>query len=176
MIRPEVKTALMRWREALIGAALLAWGLWWALTAHGYIPWIGGVMALIGLALAVTGVQRGRFRTGAGGAGVVQVTEGQVGYFGPFTGGVVALSDISKLELDAGRTPPCWRLSQSGQPPLEIPLNAEGAEALFDVFAALPDIRTSRLVAEVQRAASGQGGGSEAQSVVIWERARLRLH
>ncbi|MGI3163470.1 hypothetical protein [Pseudooceanicola sp. 200-1SW] len=176
MIRPEVKAGLRRWREALIGAGLLVWGLWWALTAHGYIPWIGWVIALIGLALAVTGVQRGRFRTGAGGLGVVQVTEGQVGYFGPFTGGVVALSDLSKLVLDAGQTPPCWRLRQPGQPDLLIPLNAEGSEALFDIFAALPDIRTARLVAQVSRATSGAQAGQPAQPVVIWERARLRLH
>lgn len=176
MIRPEVKAAALRWREALIGTGLIAWGLFWALTAFGYIPWIGGVIALIGLALLVTGIQRGRFRTGAGGMGVVQVTEGQVGYFGPFTGGAVALSEISRLELDAGRSPPCWRLSQPSQPPLEIPLNAEGAEALFDIFAALPDIRTSRLLAEVSRATTAPEARPDGHSVVIWERAGLRLH
>lgn len=183
MIRPEVKAGLLRWREALSGAVLAGWGLYWVWRGHGYVPWIGGAVALLGLALVVTGLQRGRFRTGAGGAGVVQVTEGQIGYFGPVTGGVVTLSDISRLALDAGRRPPCWRLSQPGQPDLLIPLDAEGAEALFDVFAALPGIRTSKLVAEVQKATAERTGGLQGpgvvalpRPVVIWDRARLRLH
>jgi hypothetical protein len=44
-----------------------------------------------------------------------------------------------------------------------IPLGAEGAEALFDVFAALPGMRTERMLAEMRRDAPGH--------VVIWHRA-----
>lgn len=160
MIRPGAMAALRRWREALIGAAVAGFGLWVGLVSYGYVTWIGGALVLLGLALVVTGIQRGRFRTGAGGVGVVRVTEGQIGYFGPFTGGAVALSEIRRLALDVGPgTAPAWRLSQHGQPDLLIPLDAEGADALFDIFAALPGIRTTRLVAEVQRAMSGRAEG-----------------
>ena len=47
-----------------------------------------------------------------------------------------------------------------------IPVNAEGADALLDVFSTLPSIRTERMLAELQ-------GGSD-HPVVIWERTPLR--
>ena len=41
-------------------------------------------------------------------------------------------------------------LVQPGQPPLQIPLTATGAEALFDAFATLPGIRTERMLREMR--------------------------
>ena len=172
MIRPEVQQGLARWREALLGAGVTALGLWGVAATHGYIPWLAGVLALLGLAITFAGIQRARFRNGAGGIGVVKVDEGQIGYFGPFTGGAVALTEIHRLSLDTATRPPSWRLAQHGQPDLLIPLDAEGAEALFDIFAALPGLKTQKLVSEVQRAASSESP----HPVVIWDRARLRLH
>ncbi|MBR9764092.1 MAG: hypothetical protein GYB53_11355 [Rhodobacteraceae bacterium] len=172
MIRPEVRSALLRWREALLGAVVLGLGLWGVVGTYGYIPWLAGVLALIGAALVLAGVQRAHFRNAAGGIGVVKIDEGQIAYFGPFTGGVVALTEISRLSLDPGTRPPSWRLVQLGQPDLLIPLDAEGADALFDIFAALPGLRTHKLVSEVQRATRAE----TPHPVVIWDRARLRLH
>ncbi|QOL82907.1 hypothetical protein [Pseudooceanicola spongiae] len=172
LIRPEARRAVARWREALFGLAVTGVGVWWMLISYGLVFWISGVISLAGLAMVAAGVQQGRFRTMAGGPGVVRIDEGQIGYFGPFTGGAVALSEISRLTLDPNVTPPSWRLSQIGQPDLLIPLNAEGADALFDVFAALPGISTSKLVSEVQRAVSGQ----KSAPVIIWQRRQLWLH
>ncbi|NIZ08286.1 hypothetical protein [Pseudooceanicola sp. HF7] len=172
MIRPELRQQITRWREALVGLAVLCLGLFWLISSFGLLRWIGVVVALGGGALVFAGIQRGRFRGKSDGPGVVEIREGQIGYFGPFTGGAVALTEMNRLALDAGATPPSWRLSQYGQPDLLIPLNAEGADALFDIFAALPDIRTGRLVTEVQRASTGQSDAN----VVIWDRARLRLN
>jgi hypothetical protein len=42
-------------------------------------------------------------------------------------------------------------LSQPGQPDLHIPLDAEGGEALFDAFAALPGLRTEHMLARMRR-------------------------
>lgn len=172
MIRQEVRDGILRWREALVGVGVLVWGLWWGLSTYGLLFWIGWILALTGAGLLVAGIQRGRFRVGTGGIGVVEITEGRIGYFGPFTGGVVALSELSRLSLDPSAVPPCWNLSQNGQPDLCIPLDAEGADALFDVFAALPAINTGTLVAEVKKAMQGD----QVKPVVIWERSKLRLH
>ncbi|MBT9384865.1 hypothetical protein KM176_13425 [Pseudooceanicola sp. CBS1P-1] len=172
MIRPAAAAGLKRWSEALAGIGIAAFGLWGVLHFHAVAQWGSGVIVLAGLALAWTGVQRARFRTGAGGPGVVQVTEGQLAYYGPFTGGAVALSEVYRLTLDPGPDRPCWRLSQQGQPDLSIPLDAEGAEQLFDLFAALPGLRTAALVAAVQQVHAG----TRNRPAVIWDRSTLRLH
>jgi hypothetical protein len=119
------------------------------------------------------GVQRARFRIDAGGAGAVQVDEGQITYFGPLTGGATAVADLERLTLDRGLTPAHWRLDAADTPALLIPVNAEGADALFDAFARLPGLRTERMLSELTK---GQD-----QAVVIWERnplrpAHIRLH
>ena len=174
LIRPEASAALYRWREVLIGAGAVVLGLYWVFFTYGLLPWIGGVLGLAGLGLIAAGFQRARFRGAAGGPGIVQVDEGRVAYFGPLTGGVVALSEMSALALDPTAKPAHWVLAQPGQPDLYIPLNAEGAEALFDVFASLPGIRTEWMLAQMR--------GWARQPVTIWERPdnvrpeRPRLH
>ena len=55
-------------------------------------------------------------------------------------------------------------LSQRGAPDLHIPVNAEGSEALFDAFAALPGLRTEHMLAQMQRL--------PAFPTVIWQKAR----
>ncbi len=74
----------------------------------------------------------------------------------------MAASDLVRLELDRRGKPAHWVLEQPGQPPLYVPVTAEGAEALFDAFSALPGLRTERMLAEL--AAQGRG------RVVIWQR------
>jgi hypothetical protein len=170
-VRPEVTTLLQRWRGVMTGAAVALLGLWWVLVSPGILGWIGWPVLAAGLALAFTGVQRLRFVTGRGGPGVVSITEGQVAYFGPLTGGVVALSELDRLEVDHSGTPAHWQLHQAGQPMLAIPVTAENAEALFDVFAALPGLSMERLLSQMR-----PGG---AHIAVIWQRdappARLTL-
>ena len=105
--------------------------------------------------------------------GAVQVDEGQITYFGPLTGGSVALRDMDRLSLERQMFPAHWRLDQSGQPPLFIPVNAEGSEALFDAFAVLPGIRTERMLFELRK--------TRHDPVLIWERpperpAHMLLH
>ena len=167
-MRPEARAALERWREVMFTGALLGLGLWFALTSYGALKWLGWVLAVIGAVLVVAAVQRLRFRMGKGGAGFVQVDEGQIGYFGPVTGGIVARSEMSRVVLDPTMTPPHWKLSQPGQADLLIPLTAHGAEALFDAFAALPGIKTERMLAQMR---------SEAEApVTIWQKRTLTLH
>ena len=51
-----------------------------------------------------------------------------------------------------------------GGTPLAVPIDAEGADALFDAFAALPGLSPARLIEAVERTA----GGRE----TIWSRPR----
>jgi len=167
VIRPAAKAALWRWRETLIGAGLMALGGWWGFfTGGGLLHYVGYAVLLAGAALVVAGVQRARFRQGGGGPGVVQITEGRIGYFGPLDGGLVDLREMTLLRLDRRDTPPHWVLEQPGQPPLHIPLTAAGADQLFDAFATLPGLRTEHMLRQMQ--ASGP------QAVVIWQKPELR--
>ena len=172
LIRPQARAAMWRWREVLGGGALAVMGLWWVLYGLGIVPWLGWVLIAAAVALVLAGVQRARFRSTAGGPGVVVVDEGLIAYLGPHTGGAVALSEMTALALDA-QGPRRWLLSQPGQADLEIPLDAEGADALFDAFAALPGLRSGQIVAAMRRPAPGLH--------LLWERAgqatpRPRLH
>lgn len=168
--RPEARAALRRWREVILAAALAALGLWWILGAGGILAWLGWALIVIALATLVMGIQRARFRQGGGGPGVVVVDEGRIAYLGPLTGGVVATAELERLTLDPTARPPHWILEQPGAPPLFIPVNAEGAEGLFDAFALLPGLRTGRMLDEL--------AGRSARPVVIWERrgARPAVH
>lgn len=166
-VRPEAQKALMRWREVLLGVGVLCLGLWWA-SGFGVLKWVGFAVAIGGGALIVTGLQRARFRSGKGGPGVVQVDERQISYFGPLDGGIVAMDEITGLSLDARSDPPVWVLRQPGQPPLHIPVNAEGSDALFDAFAALPGIRTEHMLSQLK--------AKPDHPVVIWSKQAARLH
>lgn len=165
-LRPEAKTALWRWREVLAGMGIACFGLW-LIIGPGLLLAVPGYALLAGGAAFVwLGVQRGRFRKSGLGAGAVQVDEGQIAYFGPLTGGVVALREMDRLSLERGTYPAHWKLEQPGQDAVMIPVDAAGAEALFDAFAALPGLRTERMLAEL--------ADDKTLSVVIWERRSMR--
>lgn len=166
-IRPEATAAMWRWREVLIGIVLAVLALWWLAGPQGLLGWISPVLLVGAGALIMVGLQRGRFRGAGGGLGAVQVDEGQITYFGPLTGGAVALRELARLSLDGGQRPAHWHLEQSDGPPLMIPVDAEGADALFDAFAALPGLRTERMLAQLR--------DTPEAAVVIWERPRPSL-
>ena len=167
-VRREARQAIWRWREALVAIGVVILGAYWTFGTGALLHWLGYFVLAAGAVLLITGLQRGRFRGNQGGPGVVHVDEGAVAYFGPLTGGVVALREMTSLTLDPTGKPPHWVLSQPGQADLHVPLNAEGAETLFDAFATLPGIRTERMLAEMKRTAD--------QPVVIWQKHRTRLH
>lgn len=171
LIRPEIRTFVWRWREVIVGLAVLALGLWWALGSFGVLRWVGWAMVLGGLALGFTGVQRLRFASGGGGAGVVEINERRIAYLGPLTGGVIDLDDLTALEVDHSGRPAQWQLSALPFTTLTIPVDAEGADQLFDVFAALPGLSTERMIAALN--AVGE------DSVDVWRIApapQRRLH
>ena len=162
-VRSNARQTLWRWREVLIALVALALGGFWVFASIGILHWLGYVVIIIGIALLTSGLQRVRFRGGAGGPGVVHVDEAQVAYFGPLTGGVVALGDMTTLLLDPTGSPAHWVLVQPGQGDLMVPLTAEGADQLFDAFASLPGIQTERMLAQMKR----PGG----EPVMIWQKS-----
>lgn len=166
-VRPEAQKVVRQWREVLIGAAVLTLGLYWA-SGFGLLKWIGAVVAIAGGAMIVAGIQRARFRGKLGGPGLVQVDEREITYYGPLDGGAVAIDEMTGLSLDARSDPPVWVLRQPSVPPLHIPVNAEGTDALFDAFAALPGIRTEHMLAQLK--------AKPDHPVVIWSKQAARLH
>lgn len=172
-LRPEARQHLNRYRDLIIAALVGAIGLYWALTTFGFMVWVGWFLVIVASAFAWSGVQRLRFKTEQGGIGVVSIKEGQITYLAPFDGGVVALSDLDTLVLNYTQDPPCWVLKQLGQADVQIPLNAEGTERLFDVFAALPGLQTGQMLSALER--------NSGHSIVIWQRTKApenltRLH
>lgn len=143
-LRPEIAELAHRWREVLSGAAIIAAGGWLSTLGGWFYGGLGGLVALAGLGLAVSGARRLRFRPEGRAPGIVRMLEGQVAYFGPETGGFAALTELEELRLEPRPHGPSWVLVQPAGP-LEIPVAAEGAELLHDWFAALPGMDLARL-------------------------------
>ncbi len=168
-IRPEAAQTLSKWREALAGSAAAGFGAFWMVTEDGARLLIGIVLAMGGALLIFAGIQRARFRTGSGGPGLVQVDEGLLTYFGPLDGGSLHVEDLYRLDLDGSSAPSAsWVLSHQAGDDLHIPVNAEGADALFDVFAALPGIQTEAMLGKLR--------SNPRIRLTIWEKPRPRLH
>ena len=164
-IRPEAQAALWRWREVIVGAFLVILGVWWIVGPGGLMAAVGAIATCVGIGLCIIGTQRTRFRGARGGLGSVDVDEGQVIYFGPMTGGAVALRDMTELALLRTGVTAHWRLS-AGKETVFIPINADGSDALFDAFSTLPGLKTERMLSILKQ--------EQAHDTVIWSRSPVR--
>ena len=165
-VRPAAKEAVLRWREALVGAAILLLGLYWSLgVTPGLLNWIGYLGLFLGAALLFAGLQKGRARVGGGGPGIVQVVERRIGYFGPLNGGVVDLDAVTSLSLDPTEHPRHWVITHEDGPALHIPVNAEGGDTLFDAFASLPGLSPGRVASTLKHEGTAP--------IVLWRRPDL---
>ena len=163
-IRPEARETLMRWREVIAGTAFDFVGMATVLGPTRAHLIFGILMMGLGTALIYVGVQRGRFRANGGGAGIVDVDERQISYFGPHDGGVVALEDLIRISTVPRHS---WELVDVQGTRVTIPVDAEGTEALFDAFSALPGLSTSRL-ADAARV-------RPVDRTTVWEKPLRRL-
>jgi hypothetical protein len=159
MIRREVIDAADRWREVIAAGMVAAFGLW--------LVWLGGYVLLpLGLGVvafaavwAVTALRRMRFVQDILAPGMVEVIEGQIGYLGPTLGGYMSLPDLVELRLVRMRGRRLWRLKQADGQTLLIPVDAAGADRLFDAFGSLPGMDMAALVAAVDTPqVAGQAG------------------
>lgn len=173
-IRPEALRAITARMPEIGGAAalvlLLAWIRPWS-AATSTASAILAVLAIcaIGWLVHVARLRRAlsaRGRAGPG-PGVVTIDERRIGYFGPETGGFIALDQIDGIEVDARRGGLCWRLrgrDDHGAPLiLEIPAGAEQAERLPDAFAALRGFDLGAALAATRAAPGGP-------PVAVWTR------
>ena len=145
-LRPEVAALLRRWAEVILALAVIALGLWIAARPGPVVQGFGYVlMALAGLAL-IPAIRRARFAVEGQGPGVVQVIEGRILYMGPVTGGAVSVAEMTSLSLRRDHQgDAAWLLTEPGQM-LVIPVDAAGADALFDAFTSLPGLGAMRLL------------------------------
>jgi hypothetical protein len=155
LIRPELLAAAHRGREVIAALVVTGFGAWVAFLGGYLLLPLGGVIAALGLGWTVVSLRRLRFQQAGEAPGIVRVTEAQIAYMGPRVGGFVGLPELSEVKLLTLRGRRAWKLRQADGQQLYIPVEADGAEALFDAFASLPGMDTAALVAAL---------GSEAPS------------
>ena len=176
MIRPEVIALILRAREVLWAMAVIGFGAWLIWLGGYLLAPLGGAVAVLGAGLALLALRRMRFAQAVDAPGVVEVDEGQVGYYGPNNGGFVSLPELVELRLLTMRGRRLWRLKQLDGQALLIPVEAAGAERLFDAFASLPGMDTGALVAVLDQptdAPTGAGQSltsSAAEMHLVWRR------
>ena len=165
-MNPALLALLRRHREALGAAAVAVLGLWVAAQGGLILIPLGLVIATLGATLTLNAWRRVRFTQKVQAPGMVELDEGQVGYLSPEMGGFLSLNDLTEIRLMTVRGTRMWRLKQSDGQALLIPVDAAGAERLFDAFASLPGLDTAALVA----ALDNPPPESLAEARVIWRR------
>lgn len=170
-IRPEITETALRYREALGAGLVVLVGLWlMALGGYVLVP-LGAIVAAIGAILTLTAFRRARFAQTVAAPGVVELDERQVSYLAPELGGFISLDDLVEIRLLSMRGRRMWRLKQSDGQALLIPVDAEGAEKLFDVFTSLPGMDTAELVLALHPPAQQKANLTlAAETRVIWRK------
>jgi len=154
-LRPEAARTLTRWREVLVALAVIALGAWIAFRPGPIVQGFGYVLIAAGAFGLIPAFRRARFQADGQGPGVVRIDEGRILFMGPLSGGTVAIRELTSLSLRRdGDGQAVWVLVEPGTL-LTIPVNAQGAEALFDAFAALPGLSAQRLLAVLSRDTAG---------------------
>jgi hypothetical protein len=150
LIRPQALATLSRWREVLLAAGLALFGLW--LVRLGGLVLIPAGLGVLALAagLGLNAWRRLRFGQAVAAPGLVEVDEGQIAYLGPEIGGFVSLPELVEIKLITLRGRRLWRLKQADGQAILVPVDAEGAERLFDAFASLPGLDTAALLAALE--------------------------
>ena len=101
-IRPSVAAHFIKWREAYLVGFVLILGLWLFLrgsaTLNLILQGLGLVVAMIGIILLRTTIQRIRFKRAEMAPGIVTITEREINYFGPLTGKTISL-DLSLIHI-----------------------------------------------------------------------------
>lgn len=171
-LRPAALALLRRWFEPAEGAALILFGFW-IFQGGGWISWaLGSAVMVLGAGWLLLALRRMRFRGDPAAPGIVEIDEGRLSYLHPRMGGEISLNDLAELHLVSLRGRRAWRLGDLSGRWLLVPLDAAGAEALFDAFASLPGLGSAGLVAALDEAAP-VGGTLPAPALrdrLVWAR------
>lgn len=163
--RPEALALIRRWRETTLAGLMAAFGLLVALSGGWVLGPFGLGLTALGLGWGLVALRRMRFARRIAAPGVVEVDEGQVGYFGPDFGGFVALRELAQIQLIELRGAAHWRLKQTDGQTLLIPVAAQGSALLFDAFATLPGIDMAGVTA-----ALGASDDDTSALATVWKR------
>ena len=167
-LRPEVAATLSRWREPLISVGVILLGVWLILRPGPVVAGFGWVVAALGAVSLFTSIRRARFKGEGDGPGIVGLVEGRLTYMGPFYGGAVSADDISEVSFKRARDGKGYWMLNHSEGVLVIPASAKGAERLFDLFTAMPEVSAAQALA----AAENQKPGT----TTVWTReARVAL-
>lgn len=147
MIRPALRDQLERGQELVLAGLIACFGLWLIWLGGYLLAPLGGLVLAGAAALAVLALRRLRFRVPVSAPGIVQLDEGEISYLGPQTGGAVALVDLVEIRLITLHGRRLWRLKQADGQALLIPVDAAGADQLFDAFASLNGLSSADLLA-----------------------------
>ncbi len=172
-IRPEVTELIWRGREVIWAGLVVVAGAWLISLGGLLLVPVGLAVGGIGLVLAIMAWRRMQFEQTTAAPGLVELDEAQVGYLGPEIGGFLSLEELVELRLLSLRGRRLWRLKQADGQALLIPVDAKGAERLFDAFANLPGMDSGALVAALDPNSlpAGPALTLAAQTRVIWRRA-----
>lgn len=142
-IRPEASAALRRYGEPVLYAAVAGFGLVQGISLILRGAWTGWLLTVIGAlaALGLVGAAERAYlawRNRDAGPGTVTIREGQIAYFGPLGGGILALDALTAIDIRIGaRRDLIWVLSDELGQIVEIPGGADGAVALLDRLSTL---------------------------------------
>ena len=171
-IRPEAAQTLRRWAEPAIYGGLACWGLVHGITLILRGTWTGWVLAGLGIvaALGLAGaVQRTlvAWRNRQAGPGTVSIREGQIAYFGPLGGAILALDALTAIDIRTGEGGGLyWVLADEIGQIVEIPGGADGAVALLDRLGTLKGFDHSAVTRSMRM--------SGAARQMIWRRDAQR--
>lgn len=139
MIRPELVARFRPWREVIAAALTGAFGIWVFSKGGLLLQPLGGAILAFAVLWGLGAWRRRRFAVDVTAPGLVEVEEGAIRYYGARTlGGEVALRDLAQIRLMRLDGHAHWRLKTRSGEALLIPVEAAGAAALADAFAALP--------------------------------------
>lgn len=156
VIRPELRDWAARHAELLIAGAIALAGLWLALRGGWFFGVLGGLAALVGVALLVGAVRRLPFRRAVASPGMVEIDEGAIRYYGARTlGGEIALRDLVQIRLLMVAGHPHWQLRNQRGEALLVPVDAAGSEALAHAFTALDGLDMGSVALALQHLSSG---------------------
>lgn len=177
LIRPELGPLFHRFGEAAAAVAVLAAGALVGLAGGWLLGTIGLVVVAAGAGWLMIALRHARFVRDVSAPGIVEVDEAQIGFLGPSFGGYVALPELAEVRLVTLHGRRLWRLKQADGQVLLVPVDASGADRLFDAFASLPGMDTAALVAALGPVSGGRGGTAlvgGGDDRIVWRRPGLR--
>lgn len=177
LIRPEAAALIFKAREIIAALALATIGLWLITLGGLILTPIGAATLALAAGWGLMAFRRIRFAQGGDAPGMVEVDEAQIGYLGPTSGGFVSIVELVELRLLTLRGRRLWRLKQADGQALLIPVDAAGADRLFDAFATLPGMDSGALVAALapNHPSADQNGALTlaGETRTIWRRAGM---